>query len=272
MSDAARPTGPGARRGPLRACLVSAGCFIRGLPLFFCTAPKTPLRVLGLIAFDMLSVLRHSRPLPRARVGELAMLLDFQGCTNAAWDGKEQCDAECQVLRQRLDEAGLSLCLEAYLGRLRDFESHRPRVGGGDGRFDEVRSYREAVARLSIATAAAIALSRECGEDIIRTADCDPDVDTLFRILMQCQIIDDVLDYREDLAAGLPSFLTVSASLPQAMALTAGAARSYAARGDSSSGDAVLPLRMALRVVTALAKLVVRGGDRRYRINGYRNS
>jgi hypothetical protein len=35
------------------------------LPLFFCATPRTPLRVLGIIALDTLHVLRHSRPLPR---------------------------------------------------------------------------------------------------------------------------------------------------------------------------------------------------------------
>ena len=85
----------------------------------------------------------------------------------------------------------------------------------------------------------------------------------LFRIVMQCQIIDDVLDYTEDVSAGLPSFLTASASLPQAMELTAKAARSYAASPGCSSGDGVFPLRMALCVCTALTKLVVRVADRR---------
>ena len=79
---------------------------------------------------------------------------------------------------------------------------------------------------------------------------------------MQCQIIDDVLDYAEDVSAGLPSFLTASASLPQAMDLTARAARHYASR-QRSSGSGVFPLRMALCVVTAVTKLVVRVADRR---------
>ena len=51
------------------------------------------------------------------------------------------------------------LCVEEYLGRLRDLESRRPSIGGDHRRFDEVRLYREGVARLSLATAAAIALN-----------------------------------------------------------------------------------------------------------------
>ena len=68
---------------------------------------------------------------------------------------------------------------------------------------------------------------------------------------MQCQIIDDVVDYTEDVSAGLPSFLTATASLPQAMELTANAARHYAA-SRQSSGNGVFPLRVALCAVTAV--------------------
>ena len=196
---------------------------------------------------------------------ELATFLDFQACTNAAWDGKDLCEAEYQAMRQRLEKAGLGSWIEEYLGRLRELERRRPSIGGDHRRFDEVRSYREAVARLSLATVTAIALNGERLEEGIRATHCDGDVETLFRIAMQCQIIDDVLDYTEDLSAGLPSFLTASASLPQAMALTARAARSYAASPERASGNGVFPLRMALCVVTAVTKLVVRVGGPRHR-------
>lgn len=241
----------------VRAILASMICFLRGLPLFFRAAPRTPLRVLGIIALDTLHVLRRSQPLPRRTVRDLAAFLDFAGCTNAAWDHKRLCEANYEAIRQRLEGAGLGGCIEVYLARLRDLESRRPPIGGDHRNFDEVRSYREAVARLSLATAVAIALDGECRAPTADTARADGDVDTLFRILMQCQIIDDVLDYSADLSAGLPSFLTASRSLPQARALTAGAARYYAASGTRSSGNGVLPLRLALGVVTAVTTVVV---------------
>ena len=265
MSDADRIRRQRARPGTVRASLVSVVCLLRGLPLFFRAAPKTPLRVLGLIALDTLHVLRHSQPLPRKRVNELAMFLDFEGCANAAWDHKDLCEAEYQAIRHRLETAGLGSCIEVYLGRLRELESRRPSIGGDRRGFAEVQSYREAVVRLSIATAAAIALNADDAEEDIRAAECDSDVETLFLILMQCQIIDDVVDYPDDLSAGLPSFMTGSASLPQAMELTAKAARYYAGHGEHSSGNGVFPLRMALSVVTAVTKLVVRVADRRHR-------
>ena len=251
--------------GRTRASLVSAACFLRGLPLFFRRAPRTPLRVLGIIALDTLHVLRHRRPLPRKKVRDLALFLDFEGCTNAAWDHKALRDADNQAIRQHLEKSGLGSCVETYLDCLRSLESRRPSIGGDRRRFDDVHAYREAVARLSLATATAIALNAECRGAEIQAAQRDPDVDTLFRILMQCQIIDDVMDYTEDLSAGLPSFLTASASLPLAMDLTARAARSYAVRPERAAETEVFPLRLALWVVTLLTKLTVRVAGRRYR-------
>ncbi len=265
MSDQDRTRPQRARHGRLRASLVSAGCLIRALPLFFRAVPKTPLRVLCVIALDTLHVLRESRPLPRQSIRELATVLDFQACTNAAWDRKALCQADYKAMRLRLDRAGLGRWIEGYLSQLRILEERRPSIGGDRRRFDDVRSYREAVARLSLATVTAIALKAECLEEGLQATRCDRDVETLFRIVMQCQIIDDVLDYTADLTAGLPSFLTASASLPQAIELTAHAARDYAGSDERSSGHGLFPLRVALAVITAVTTVVVRVADRRHR-------
>jgi hypothetical protein len=236
---------------------VSITCLLRGLPLFFGAAPATPLRVLCIVALDTIHVLRYSQPLSRQRRQELGTFLDFQACTNAVWDRKPLCAAEYQALRQRLEKAGLGAWITEYLNRLRELETRRPPVGGDRRRFDDVRSYREAVARLSLATIAAIALNAECLEDAIRSTYCEGDMAALFRMAMQCQIIDDVVDYGEDLSSGLPSFLTASASLPQAIALTTDAARSYGARSRRSAGGGLFPLEAALYLLTAVTTLVV---------------
>ncbi len=209
-----------ARCGPLRISLVALRCVLRSLPRFFCASPKTPLRVLGIIALDTLRVLRTTQPLPQKGIGELAMVLDFLGCTNAAWDHKDLCRKEYETTRERLHRAGLGAHVDTYLSRLRELEGRRPRTGGDHRRFDEVRSYREAVARLCVGTAAAIALNAPRINETSLPAERDPDVDTLVRILLQCQIIDDVVDYPDDVSAGLPSFLTATVPLSQAMELT----------------------------------------------------
>jgi hypothetical protein len=219
--------------------------------------PATPLRVLCIVALDTIHVLRHSQPLSRQRRHELAAFVDFQACTNAVWDRKPLRPGECEALRQRLQKAGLDVRVTEYIDRLHELETRRPSVGGDRRRFDDVRSYREAVARLSLATLASIALHAESLEHAVRSTHCESDVGALFRMAMQCQIIDDVLDYREDLAAGLPSFLTASASLPQAIAWTADAARSYGRRRQHSPEAAVFPLEAALGILTAVTTLVL---------------
>jgi len=185
------------------------------------------------------------------KIREVAMFLDFAGYLNAAWDRKPLCTAEYRAVRQWMAHAGLGSCMANYLGRLQAIERWRPSIGSDRRRFDEVRTYREAVAALTLGTAAGIALQDESLEDA--------DMDTLFRILMQCQVIDDVLDYEGDRSAGLPTFLTAAPTRPEAVALTADTSRHYAAR--ESSLHAALPLRLALWGASTLAQLAVRVAD-----------
>jgi hypothetical protein len=248
---------------------VSLACFLGGVPLFFCATPRTPLRVLCVIALDTVHALRHGRPLSRSRCRQLAAFLDFQACTNAAWDGKDLCAPEYRALRQRLESVGLGRWITEYLSRLGELESGRPSIAGDPHRFDDVRSYREGVARLSLATIAAIALNAKSLDEGIRATYCDSDVAALFQLAMQCQIMDDVIDYRKDLSAALPSFLTASASLAQAIAGTSEAVRTYAASRGAAAGG-VFPLEAALQVITLATKLVV--GVARLRPTGRRPS
>ena len=250
---------------PVHASLAAAGCFLRSFPRFFFAAPKTPLRVLGIMALDTLHVLRAARPLPDKKITELAMLLDFFACANAACDHKALCEPEYRVIRQRLEQAGFGACIEAHLDRLRALESRRPRIGGDHRRFRDACSYREAVARLCVATAIAMTFDADSLEGAILATRFDADVDALVRILLQCQIIDDVLDYKEDLSGGLPSFLTVTASLSRALELTSDAARSYGSISRRSSSNAVFPLRMVLSVITDLTTVIVRLAHWRHR-------
>ena len=244
----------------LRSSLAAPRCFLRGLPLFFRSSPRTPLRVLAIIALDTVHVLRTSRPLPRKKLRELAMVLDFQACTNAAWDRKERCPAQYLATLKRLGDDGLSRYVEEYLNRLRTLESGRPPIGGDRRGFGHARAYREEVARLSLATVAAIAFDTQDLDEVFRATRCDRNVDTLFRMALLCQVIDDVVDYRADLSAGLPSYLTSTARLSDAVKWTARAARSYGAHGQG-----VLALRVALSAASTVAQLFVRLADRWHR-------
>ena len=229
--------------------------------------------MLCIVALDTIHVIRHSQPLSRHKRKQLATFLDFQAWTNAAWDRKPLCVSEYQALQHRLETAGLGSWIIEYLTRLRELETRRPSVGGDRRHFNDVRSYREAVVRLSLATIAGIAMNATCLDEGIRATHGDRDITTLFRIAMQCQIIDDVVDYRKDLGAGLPSFLTASTSLSQALALTVAASRSYASgesggaaflgvsevegrRPERSESDDLFPLRVGLYVVSAATTIV----------------
>ena len=245
----------------ISSALIPVGSVRRCLPLFVSARPGTPLRVLCVMAFDALHQLRYSKPLPVARHRVLAALLDFGACTNAIFDEKAYCRKDLELTRQILDEAGLHAMVEDVLRRLADLEGTRPSPfgpSGDDRHFHAIRSYREAVARLWLGTVAATAAGSRCLEEGILATYADDVLELLFRIVMQCQIIDDVLDYSRDASAGLPTFLTASASLPDAIERTDQAACAYAHLRDVPRSDGVLPLRAALVVASICARLMIR--------------
>jgi hypothetical protein len=247
-----------AHTGPLQVSLAAATCLVRNVPLFLRARPRTPLRVLGIIAFETLHVVRRSKALPRRRISDLALFLDFQGYANAVWDLKPVCLDEYRDVKQQLEAAGLGTWIDQYLERLRALEARRPTAAAT--RFEEVRSYREAGVRLSLAAASGIAFSSTDLDQQIESSTRDADLDTLVRILLQCQVIDDVLDYRADVASGLPSFLTARASLPEALTLTAAEVRKPT-NGRGPSARTLFPFHVALWIFTAAARLVVRAAQ-----------
>ena len=240
-----------------RLTLISVRSVRRCLPLFVSARPRTPLRVLCVMAFDALHQLRCSKPLPVATHGVLAALLDFGACANAIVDDKPYRRQELERTRQILDEAGLHSLVEDVLRRLSDLEGKRPSPFGPDRQFHETRSYREAVARLWLGTLAATAAGSRCLEEGILATHGDDVLELLFRIVMQCQIIDDVLDYSRDASAGLPSFLTASAALPAALQQTHQASFEYARHRDLRRSDDVFPLRTALGAASICARLLI---------------
>lgn len=237
--------------------LTALASVLRGLPLLVSARPKTPLRVLCIIAFDTLHQFRHARRLPWAKLQTLAALLDFGAYANAAFDDKDCCLQDCRTTLELLEQAGALSSVDEYLRRLADLEYSRPAHGGDQVRFQSVVLYREAVVRLSLGMIAATADSHFCLDDAIRETWGDADLNLLFRIVMQCQIIDDVLDYRQDVSAQLPSFLTASKSPAQALELTRLAALRYADDRDLPPAADLVPLRWALRLVSTCARLTL---------------
>ena len=231
--------------------------FLRGLPLFLARRPRTPLRVLCIMAFDLLHRLGHAAPLARDRIRTLAALLDFGACANAVFDNKNCCRHEYHRTLRLLEEVGIGPEAAEYLRRLRDLEAVRPSPGGDDRRLREVARYREDVVRLSLGMVAAIAEGRPSLHESIRATGCQGDLNLLFRIVMLCQIIDDVLDYRRDLSGGLPSFLTAADSLPKSFEFTRHAAHGYADGGHVPHRLGAFPLQAALSLVSIGTQLMI---------------
>lgn len=249
----------------IRAFSIAVGSIARGLSLFLSARPKTPLRVLCIMSFDTLHILRNAKPLPALKVRLLAALLDFAACANAAFDHKRCCPRELRETRQLLEEAGLRSLVAEHLRRLKHLETRRPLPGGDDVQFHSVRSYREAVVRLSLGTVAATVNDSQCLNDAIRATYGNAALMILFRIVMQCQIIDDVLDYSQDMSAGLPSFLTASKPLSRSFELVRMAAMGYADDRDLPRNGDLYPLRFAMFLVSSSAKLAILLGRWRQR-------
>lgn len=246
-----------------RAFLAAGYGFLRGIPFFFASTPKTPLRVLCMMAFDAIQIHRSSKAIPRTQLRALAALLDYGASANAELDNKHVCKDDHIAARRTLQEAGLGVLSDQYFVELRSLEDQRPAPFGDRQRFEEVRMYREAVARLSLRMIAAATQGMEDAENIDMTSLFSNDLELLFCIVMQCQLIDDVLDYRRDAIAGLPSFLTATANLKESLLLAAHASSKYNSNPCLSRGNAILPLRVSLHCVSALLILILGVAKRR---------
>lgn len=249
-----------------QALLIACRSAARGMSLFLSGRPRTPLRVLCVMAFDALHMLRQRAPLPIVQLKTLAALLDCGACANAAFDNKGWRRREFRRTLKLLDRAGVRATVSEYLRRLKELERKRPTLGGQDGEnFPSVVQYRESVARLSLAIMATTASGAWTLDEAIRATHEDGDLNFLFRIVMQCQIIDDVLDYREDAAAGLPGFLTGATPLRQTFEQTRLAVMGYADVQDLPRTGNNFLLRLALSLTSTCAKLVVVMGRLRLR-------
>jgi hypothetical protein len=255
----------------LAASLVAIISVLRGMPLFVSSRPKTPLRVLCLMAFDTVHVLRTSRRLSSHTLETLAALVDFGACANDFFDDHVFSRQEYRATRRLLDQSRTSVAVNEYQCRLRDLENRRPSPGGDVRRHREAQAYRESVIRLSLGVIAATALGDMTIEDGIQATHRDEDLETLFRIVMLCQIIDDFLDFTTDTDRGLPSFLTSHASQPRALSLTADAARRYADRGGLPSSPHTFPFRVALWGVSAIARVLITFGHGRLKVHALQN-
>ncbi|WP_145457201.1 hypothetical protein [Gimesia panareensis] len=243
--------------GRLAASRIALISFLRGIPLFFSRRPGTPLRVLCLMAFDTVHILRTSRRLSVQKIRELAALLDFGSYANDYFDGKQFSFEKYQMTRRQLKAKDTDLVVRAYLHRLRELEKQRPAAGGDDRMHYRAQLYREAVVRLSLGMLAAASLEEMTVEEGIEATNQTADLELLYRIVMLCQVIDDVIDYQQDADAGLPGLMTSHATLDRALKLTSASAARYADQRSLSASPALFPIRLALWGVAALTRTAI---------------
>lgn len=243
--------------GRLAALGIALNSFLRGIPLFFISRPGTPLRVLCLMAFDTVHVLRTSQRITVQKIRELAALLDFGAYANDYYDGKQFSFEKYQMTRRLLKAHDSELVVREYLHCLRELEKQRPATGGDDRRHFQAQLYREAVVRLSLGMLAAASLEEMTVEEGIEATHQAADLELLYRIVMLCQVIDDVIDYRQDADAGLPGLMTSHATLDRALKLTSRAAKRYADQRSLSASPALFPFRLALWGVATLTRITL---------------
>lgn len=214
------------------------------LRFFSSRQPGTPLRMLSLIAITAALRSRGIMLDPDRRQAVIEAM-ELGALLNDRFDGD---DYDPVGLRARMNGFARSThrdVVRSYAKRLCRLERSRPDPGGGEL---AVRHYREGVNRVSLAMLWALGRSSSLGNaewEIER----ESDLRLLFQIVMQAQVIDDVLDSREDRRRGLPSFVTGGASLQETISIYADA--------EPVRLDRNFCLRVALRTITAGARLVV---------------
>lgn len=247
------------RHGRLAASRIATTSFFRVLPWFVSGRPGTPLRVLCLMAMDTVHVLRTSRRLSFAKMQTLATLLDFGACANDFFDDNDFSIQQYRATRRLLDQERTGVAATEFVNRLRALEQRRPSPRGDARAHRKVQHYRESVIRLSLGMIAATAFDDLTIDDGIQATRNDEDLETLFRIVMLCQIIDDIIDFATDTNDGLPSFLTAHSSPAHAIRLTSDSAKGYADLQGVPSSPQLFPLRVALLTVSAFTKVTISG-------------
>jgi hypothetical protein len=176
--------------------------------------PGTALRTLCVLAFDSIARAGGQR-LGQEERRALSCLLDLGALINDHFDQRQFCKCAYRRLRKQLSaNQSARTVYRAYFCNLRQAERNRPRLrlSSRADILKEAAAYREKVVRLSLGALAAIALGQP---NAGHTHDCgnapalEASLPHLFALVILIQICDDLLDWRRDWRAGLPTFATV---------------------------------------------------------------
>jgi hypothetical protein len=167
-------------------------------PLLFAARPKTPLRVFCIAAFEFLARLRGGTLGKRRRLA-MALACDFGSLCDDHYDHRPFDASQYRSLRRELRRMAPEAATSRYIRRLRQAERGRPILSASSpGIANAVIAYRTSVLDLSLRWMQEISgLSVE-----------GVNFDVLLSLVGLMQIADDVLDWKDDLAAGCPSYVT----------------------------------------------------------------
>jgi hypothetical protein len=175
--------------------------------------PATTLRGLCVTAYDFMARTCGQR-LDREQRRALSCLLDLGALINDHFDQHHFCKRSYRKLRKDI-AANQNACAvyRVYFRELCRTERSRPRPWPSYHASipEEVANYRERVVRLSLSALATIAFGRPNADDNVRERGFsaeDACIHFLFPLVMLIQICDDILDWRKDWHAGLPTFVT----------------------------------------------------------------
>jgi hypothetical protein len=189
----------------------AAACFLRPKR----ERPATLLRTLCVAAFDFMARV-DGRRLGSEKRRALSCLLDLGALINDHFDQRRFCRRSYRELRKRLcaDETARA-AYRVYFRELRQAERNRPRfrLARHDDILRESVEYRERVVQISLAALAAVALGRSCGDDTEAgrpSPGKDAGLPHVFALVMLMQMCDDLIDWRRDWRASLPTFATAA--------------------------------------------------------------
>jgi hypothetical protein len=233
----------------------------RGLRFYLSRRTGTPLRALCIAAQDFLHKTRYGTPLDADAINTLAAMIELGARLNQLHDGKMLRDGRETINMRRavpLEPRGgkHDRTLYCYMKALKDLECNRPLPAARGMSTPAIIAYREDVIRLSLGTVSTIAeINSDIASGIQSTKDMGA-MNVLFRIVMQCQILDDVLDQQKDTALKLPTFMTASSDSAAGFRLALQAVVGYSHRKRAATGELAL-LNFALMSVTVATKIVI---------------
>ena len=167
-------------------------------PMLLAAHPKTPLRMLGITAFEYLARLRGGT-LGRRRRLAMAHACDFGSLRNDYYDRQSLDASEYRSLRSILRRMAPEASTSRYIRLLRQAERNRPILAASTPKVvDAVTAYRTRVLDLTLQWLREIS---GLSVDSVR-------FNAFLGVASLTQIADDLLDWKDDQASRRPSYVT----------------------------------------------------------------